>query len=153
MFEAYGKLFSPSLIHLIAILFLFGVLVGCRDDSMVTEYPLLKVNPKKSYGHEWLTLNPTTYRIGDDSVTSETAGILTKHEKCVILSPDNWECQYSDGSGRFGFRDGTFWAEPTTANIKYVSRFKYNCVRCEWAFQDKYEGKFWGSIRCITGWQ
>jgi len=51
---------------------------GCSEDRTVTTYFLQKVDPKESYGHEWLPLNPTTYKIVADKVVSEIVGILTE---------------------------------------------------------------------------
>jgi len=68
------------------------------------------------------------------------------------MSVEDWECHYSDGSGSFGFRNGKFWEVPKADDIKIVSSFEYNRVRCEWAYEDKHEGKFWGAVRCIIGW-
>ena len=68
----------------------------------------MKVNPKDHDGHEWLPLNPATYRIGNNTVVSETAGILDKYKNCTVTSTDNWEYQYNDGSGSFGVRNGEF---------------------------------------------
>ena len=127
---------------------------ACGDDRIVTVYSLKKVDPQKSYGHEWLCLNPTTYRIGDDKVVSSTVDILNEYRKCTILSPKDWECSYSDGSGRFGFRNGEYWESPVWTDTKHVSRFEYNRVRCEWAISsENNEGYFWGAVRCVLGWR
>jgi hypothetical protein len=130
-----------------------GLLVACSDRATVTEYSLKKVNAKDNYEHERLPLNPTTYRIGNNTVVSETVGILYKYEKCTTMSADDWECQYSDQSGSFGFRNGAFWRIPEWSDTKVVSRLEYNQVRCEWALKSKHESKFWGTARCIFGWR
>ena len=91
------------------IVFMACLVSSCSEKNTVTEYSLQKVDPKESYGHDWLPLNPTTYRVGNNSVTSETVGILDKYDDCKIMSLENWECKYSDGSGNFGFRNGDFW--------------------------------------------
>jgi hypothetical protein len=140
-------------IQLIAILFFISLLTTCGDSRLVTEYPLKKVDPKENQGIEWLPLNPTTYRIDNNIVISETLGLLAKYEECKALSLDNWECKYSDGSGSFGFKNGEFWRIPAFRDIKVVSRFEYNCIRCEWALKDTHEGMLWGAARCIIGWK
>lgn len=128
------------------------LLVSC-DNNTITEYSIEKVDPMQSYGHEWLPLNPTTYRIESSTVVSETAGLLDKYENCVTMSAQNWECSYSDGSGSFGFRNGEFWRLPKRDGVKVVSSLEYNRIRCEWAYEDNIEGKFWGAVRCISGWE
>lgn len=138
-----------SLLFLISIVIL---LTACGNSDIITVYSLKKVNPKKNYGHKWLPLSRTTYRIKNNIVVSDTGGMLAKYENCIIMSPDNWECHYVDGSGSFGFRDGEFWRMPEWDDIKTVSSFEYNRVRCEWALEDKDEGIFWGIVRCILGW-
>ena len=133
-----------------AVIIVLVLLAACGDDRTITTYPLKKVDPKMSYGHEWLALNPTTYHVGENKVISKTAGLLTEYHKCTILSPKDWECSYSDGSGRFGFRDGEYWEIPGWSDMKHVSRIEYNLVRCRWAF---HEGYFWGTVRCVVGWR
>jgi ABC-type oligopeptide transport system substrate-binding subunit len=139
----------PTLLACIALL----LTAACSEDRTINKYSLRKVDPKQSYGHEWLTLNPTTYRIETDFVVSETVGILIKHNNCTILSKDDWECRYNDYSGSFGFRNGQFWELPLSEETKTVSRWRYNVVRCEWAIDDESDGLFWGTIRCVVGWE
>ena len=52
---------------------------ACGDDRIVTVYSLKKVDPQKSYGHEWLCLNPATYHIGEDKVVSSIVGYLKEY--------------------------------------------------------------------------
>jgi hypothetical protein len=137
----------------LAIAIATDLMVACSDSETVTEYSVQKVNAKDNYGHEWLPLNPTTYRIGNNTVVSETAGILHKYKNCIVMSTDNWECQYDDGSGSFGVRNGEFWRTPEWPDIRVVSRLEYNRIRYEWALEDKYEGKFWGAVDCVIGWE
>lgn len=150
--EEFDKLKYLSRLRVVVIGVTAFLISACGDNSTITEYSLQKVNPKDSYGHDWLPLNPTTYRVGNNSVASETAGILDKYDNCTTISVESWECKYSDGSGSFGFRNGEFWRDPEWRDIKTVSRLEYNRVRCEWAYEDKYEGKSWGAIRCVIGW-
>lgn len=136
--------------HLISSLVLsFMFLVSaCGEEGVITAYPLGKANP--TTGHEWITWNPTTYRVGKDRVIGKTLGELTDYRICKVLTTEDWECTYKDRSGNFGFRNGDYWEEPKSGN--YVSRFRYNLVRCEWAINDKYEGFFGGAVRCVFGW-
>jgi hypothetical protein len=138
---------------IISVAFFAVLLVsGCGDDRTITDYSLKKVDPETSYGHKWLPLNPTTYNVGENKVVSKTAGFLTEYHNCTILSLKDWECSYSDGSGKFGFRNGEYWELPVWSDVKHVSKLEYNLVRCDWAINDEHEGYFWGAIRCIVGW-
>lgn len=128
-------------------------IICCDDRQAVTVYTVSKVNPKESYGHEWLPLNPTIYKIDNGQVIANTEGFLRKYQDCVVLSVSDWECRYSDDSGRFGFRDGEYWVFPVQSDIKIVSRWKYNMIRCEWAINDRTDGRFWGTVRCLSGWR
>ena len=127
---------------------------GCfEEQQMVTVYSLQKMEPGNKYGHDWMTLNPSTYRVRDGVVVEEVAGNLHRYEDCTTLNVENWECQYSDKSGSFGVRDGQFWRRPVWNDYQEVSRFRYNMVRCEWAVQDPYDSFFWGALRCVFGWR
>ena len=147
------KLISPLSVRVLVIGVGACLISACGENMIITEYSLKKVDPESNYGHDWLPLNPTTYRIGNNSVTSEIAGILNKYDNCITMSVENWECEYNDGSGNFGFRNGEFWEQPEWSDVKVVSRLEYNRVRCEWGYEDEYEGKFWGAVRCVMGWR
>ena len=145
-----SQLKSP--LSVVSLVLIVACLISaCGESTTITEYSLKKVDPKNNYGHDWMPLNPTIYRIGNNSVTSETAGILDKYDDCKTMSVENWECKY--GSGSFGFKNGEFWRHPDWSDVKIVSRLEYNRVSCEWAYEDKYDGKFWGAVRCVMGWQ
>ncbi|MBC2736569.1 MAG: hypothetical protein HF981_19570 [Desulfobacteraceae bacterium] len=148
---------KPPLPSILQYLVLFSViilsLVSCGDNDNPKAYMLLKVDPKENYGHEWLPINISTYRVKSDSVVHEIAGMLVEYNRCTILDKDNWECTYSDKFGSFGFRDGDYWERPKLVNSKVVSRWEYNKVRCDWCMNDKNDGVFWGSVKCVTGWE
>ena len=128
------------------------VLVGCGAGPQVTVYSIRRVDPETHHGHSWITNNPTTYKVGADSVVAETMGILRKYEDCTILNSRDWSCNHSDGSGSFGIRAGSFWQHPAWDDTEYVSKVEYNITRCQWAISDPYDGPFWGSLRCATYW-
>jgi hypothetical protein len=109
--------------------------VVALDDDFVTVYPIRRVNPAANFGHEWLPLNPTTYRVGDNVVVGKTAQFLHKYSDCAVLTKSDWECRYNDRSG-FGMREGTYWVEPVEADTKYVSRFDYMKLHCEWQLNE-----------------
>ena len=103
---------SISPVSLVIIVTAALLISACDEKMTITEYSLQKVDPKSSHGHEWLPLNPTTYRIGNNSVTSETVGYLDKYDNCKTMSVKNWECKYNDGSVEFGVRNRKFWRQP-----------------------------------------
>ena len=136
-----------------AALLVFLLLVACGDEGTVTVYPLKKVYGEHSYGHEWLPLNPTTYKVGEDKVIGKTLDTLSEYQHCKILSIENWECGHSsEGLWAFGFRSGEFWERPVRDRIRYVSWLRYTLVTCEWDIQDEYDGFVWGAIRCALRW-
>ena len=126
--------------------------LGCGQGDTVTVYPLRSVDPETHYGHNQMTLNPTTYQIGQNVVVAEILGNVTRREDCTVFDRTNWECRYSDSSGRFGMRRGAFWADPGWSDTEYVSRLDHNLVRCQWAVSGS-EGAFFGSLRCLLGWE
>jgi len=137
-------------IVLLPIMMIFLFCTACSDRQTVTAYSLQKVDPKTSYGHNWLPLNPTIYSIKQKSVISKTVGLLTEYNDCTVLSVKDWECRYSDGSGSFGFRNGDYWEYPMNKDFEYVSQLEYNLVRCKWCMDG---GFIEGVIGCIANWQ
>jgi hypothetical protein len=150
VFNTVLTLFGHALLCILLL-----ITSSCGRSDTVTEYTLQKIDPKEktSFGHEWIPLNPTKYRVGHDTVVQEIGGKLTKYTNCKIFSIDNWECQYNEGSGSFGCKDGHFWQNPSWQNTKIVSAWEYNFVRCKWAINDPYDGPFWGTVRCVCNWR
>ena len=138
---------APNL--LIAILLLTSI-CSCRNDQAVYAYMVAKPIPEQSVVSEWRPVMRVTFRVGKNKVVSDVAGCLDEYEKCTILNNKNWECQYADGTGsnRFGFIDGIYWKDPDwDNNIKYVSRWEYNLIRCKWYQFDN--GKLRGTALCL----
>lgn len=142
----------PQRLIIFVIIPVLLLLAACGDDRTLTVYSLKKVNPETSFGHDWLPLNPRTYQISDQAVVSKTAGFLSKYDDCIVLSLKDWKCSYSDGSGEFGFKSGEYWVFPIRSDQKFVSRLKYNLVRCQWAISDKHSSYLWGVVGCVFGW-
>jgi len=140
-------------IYTALLLSLLLCIICCGDEKTVTVYSVSKVNPKESYGHKWLPLNPTTYKIENGQVISSTAGFLSKYQDCAVMSVADWECRYRDSSGRFGIRNGEYWEYPEKPDTRIVSRWEYNKIRCDWAINDGTEGKFMGAVRCLWDWR
>lgn len=138
-----------KLIILLVIMPIFLFLTACRDDPTITEYSLQRVDPK-TYGHEWLPLNPIIYKIKQNTVTSMTVGLLSKYKDCTVMSVKDWECRFSDGSGSFGFRNGDYWEYPINKDVQHVSQLRYNLVRCNWCMDEGFIG---GVVGCIANWK
>ena len=80
-----------------------------------------------------------TFRVSENKVVSEVASLVDEYEDCEISNKNNWQCRYTDGTGmnRFGFIGGKYWEEPGWGeNIKHVSRWEYNLIRCKWYQSD-----------------
>lgn len=84
--------------------------------------------------------NLRVYRVERNFVVSNVGGSVDKHEDCAIFDADNWECQYDDKSGWFGFRGGRYFSMPNTERFPYLSehdqrgmsRFEYIVLTCRW---------------------
>jgi hypothetical protein len=99
----------------------------------VTVYVLSRVdNPADVGGREWMTFNPSTYRVAGDYVVEKIGTALLKHDKCAVLSLRDWECRNGDGAFRFGMRDGNFYNNPESEKYKVVSEAEWNRVNCDW---------------------
>ena len=135
------------------LLIVFGSLVsiyGCSDDQTVFAYVVVKPMQEHDPINEWRPLMRVTYRIGENTVVSDVAGCLDEYHNCTIMNKNNWECQYEDGTGsnKFGFVDGKYWKKPGTGDdIQYVSRLKYNVIRCKWYQHD--DGLVKGMVSCL----
>lgn len=126
-------------------------LIACSDSSTVTSYKLKKIDPeyRNHFGWEWSRLNPSSFKVSGNTVTQLTGGFVWEHDNCQVFTVNDWECQYSDASGSFGYRDGKYWEYPIDESRKIVSRLHYARVSCEQNLQD--QGLFFGAIVCVIG--
>ena len=123
---------------------------GCSNDELVYAYIVVKPDPEQKTISEWRPVMRVIYRVGENKVISDVAGCLDEYEECTISDKNNWKCQYEDGTGsnRFGFVDGRYWKIPNWGDdIRYVSRWEYNMIRCKWYQHDN--GKFKGMVSCL----
>ena len=121
---------------------------SCSNDQTVYGYVVTK--PEKSDVSIWRPVMRVTFRIAEDKIISEVAGLLDEYQNCTITNKNNWECQYDDDRGinKFGFDKGVYWNEPGWGNdIKYVSRWEYNLIRCKWYQHNS--GTFKGTVECL----
>ena len=127
---------------------LFIGLYACSSDQTVYGYVVTKLEQSGEY--IWQPVMRVTYRVGDDKVISEVAGLLDEYQDCTIKNKHNWECRYQDDRGinKFGFKKGKFWNAPGWgSDIKYVSRWEYNIIRCKWYQYNS--GTVAGTIECL----
>ena len=135
---------------LLIVVLLITCFCSCKNDQAVHAYMVAKPTPKQINVHNWRPVMRVTFRVSESKVISEVAGLLDEYEDCNVLDRNNWECHYTDGTGsnRFGFIDGKYWKNPGwDNNIKYVSRWEYNLIRCKWFQYNK--GKLRGTVLCL----
>ena len=134
---------------LIVFLSVFCV-IACNNDQVVFSYVVVKPTVEDRVFNEWRPVMKVTYRVGENTVISEVANLLDEYKNCSIKDINNWQCQYEDGTGenKFGFNGGKFWKVPVLGeDIRYVSRWEYNVIRCKW-FQYN-SGRFKGMASCL----
>ena len=138
-------------IHNILIITIICIgMYSCSNEPVVYAYVVTKQLDEQDNVGDWQPLMRVTFRVGENKVISEIASLVDEYGNCTITDRHNWECQYTDGRGmnKFGFKSGDYWKEPDWGeNIKYVSRWEYNVIRCKWYQQD--EGKFNGLASCF----
>lgn len=80
----------------------------------------------------------TTYKVFKDQQFVVSEGFVPiRYNKCAIVSRTSWTCDFDDGSGSFGVRDGTFWQlVPSDSSVKpliehraFVPRWKFLAVK------------------------
>lgn len=139
-----------NLRNLLITILLLTSICSCSNDQTVYAYIVTKPVPEQIDVSEWRPVMRVIFQVGESKVVSEVAGCLDEYEECTIFDKNNWECQYADGTGsnRFGFADGKYWKDPGWGeNIKYVTRWEYNLIRCKW-YQFN-NGKFRGTASCL----
>ena len=108
---------------------------GFDDSDIFTAYALKPTPGKNSELPGELSYGPYRYRIvGQEVIYSHGSHYPTKYEKCAVMDPSNWKCEYSDGSGSFGANDGVFRQDPVYPEWRYVSRLEFVINKCSWFF-------------------
>ncbi len=123
---------------------------ACTNDQIVYSYVVVKPTAEDSRVSEWRPVMRVTYRVMENIVISEVAGLLDEYQDCSIQDKKNWQCRYQDdrGENTFGFKDGKYWNQPGWGDeIRHVSRWEYNKIRCKWYQHDN--GKFKGMMSCL----
>lgn len=140
------KLINLSVLKFSLFCLLFFTVNACSNDQTVYGYVVTKIEQ----GNQWQPVMRVTFRVGDDKVISEVAGLLDEYQDCAIENKHNWECRYQDdrGTNKFGFTKGKYWNTPGWgSDIKYVSRWEYNLIRCKWYRQNS--GAIKGTKECL----
>jgi hypothetical protein len=135
---------------LLTIVISLIAMCGCSNDQVVYAYVVTKSISEENKRNEWRPVMRVAFLVGEKKVMTEVAGLLDEYESCSIINKNNWECQYTDGAGRnrFGFNEGKYWKDPVWSDdIKYVSRWQYNVIRCNWYQFDN--GKIKGTASCL----
>lgn len=125
-------------------------LIACGNDRIVYSYVVVKPTAEEIMVYEWRPVMRVAYRVGENTVISEVAGLLDEYKDCSIKNINNWQCQYKDGTGKniFGFNDGRYWQAPGWgSDIRHVSRWEYNVIRCKWFQHDN--GRVAGIASCL----
>lgn len=139
------------LITLLASLFpvawLIAATVTFDGSDTVTVYSLRETTIKNENTPAQINLTPTVYRVHRSSVVAAIGlSYLNKYDNCAVLSIDDWKCEYSDGSGSFGFSGGEHWELPKQEKDEYVSRFSYVMNKCQWWVA---EGDLPSALMCL----
>lgn len=124
--------------------------IACGNDHIVYSYVVVESVVEDSATKEWRPVMRVTYQVGENEVISEVAGLLDKYEGCSIKDKNNWQCNYEDGTGKniFGFNDGRYWKAPSLGeDVRHVSRWEYNVIRCKLFQHDS--GRFKGIASCL----
>ena len=136
--------------NILVLVFLWIIVNGCSNEPIVHAYVVTKQLDEQDREGDWQPLMRVTFRVGENKVISEVASLVDEYGNCTIVDKHNWECRYTDGRGmnKFGFKGGDYWKNPGWGeNIKYVSRWEYNVIRCKWYQKD--EGKIDGLASCF----
>ncbi len=124
--------------------------IACNNEQIVFSYVVVKPTVEDSVVNEWRPVMKVAYRVGENTVISEVANLLDEYKNCSIKDKNNWQCQYEDGTGKnkFGFNEGEYWKAPVLGeDVRYVSRWEYNVIRCKWFQYDS--GKLKGMVSCL----
>jgi len=110
------------------------ILYSCSNDE-ITSYPLIQVNGR------WIAGTRAVYKILPESQKVVYSypihdGEPQRMDNCAIINKNNWRCTYSDNSGSVGCRNGKFYEEPPSKNVKFVSCFEWWFVRLNSHYQD-----------------
>ena len=128
-----------SVRNLLITILLPTSICSCSNDQVVYAYVVTKPIPEQNDVNEWRPVMQVTFRVGEKKVVTEVASLVDEYNDCTIQNKNNWECRYTDGTGnnRFGFIHGKYWKDPGWGDdIKYVSRWEYNLIRCKWYQSD-----------------
>ena len=88
--------------------------MGYSKGNTAYVYVVVKPDVDESIISKWRPVVRVIYRIFENNVVSEVAGLLDKYKNCVIKNKNNWQCQYEDGMGSniFGFKSGQYYESP-----------------------------------------
>jgi len=104
----------PKLIFLWALAWVvFAVFDVSFDRDVFRAYTAIaRSNDQPDDGNPRLLPNAVfEYRLQGDKVIRRVGSIVDALDNCVAFDRDDWSCTYTDGSARFGARQGTYFDE------------------------------------------
>ena len=125
-------------------------IIACSNERIVYSYLVVKPNVEAGIANDWRPVMRVAYRVGENTVISEVAGLLDEYKDCSIQNVNNWQCQYEDDTGKntFGFKNASYWQAPNLGeNVRRVSRWEYNIIRCKRFQHDN--GRISGLTSCL----
>lgn len=137
---------TVSLVFLFTVVWLIAATVTFDGSNTVTVYSLRNIGDNDPDKPTWLGNSPTTYAVRNNVIVSSVGSFISKYDKCAVLNVENWTCEYSDGSGSFGFRNGDYWKLPHYEDTEHVSRFSYVLNKCQWWI---FEGGIINPLVCL----
>jgi hypothetical protein len=143
-----GWVFSSIFIFLVA--WLVAASTDLFDRDSVRVFQKYSVTEPKDERPMWLAIQKS-FRIDGQTVVSENGGFVSRYDNCTVFDLENWECGFSDGSGTFGVRNGSFWEVVHKSFIpgllddwQTISQFEYHVINCRWDAVD-------GAIQFLFG--
>ena len=136
--------------RVLLVIIMMNFMVACESDQTVYAYVVVKPTEEDSVVSEWRPVMRVAYHVDKNKVISEVAGLLDEYHDCNVEDKNNWECSYEDdmGNNSFGFKDGMYWDQPGWGeDVKHVSRWEFNKIRCKWYQYDN--GRFKGMFSCL----
>lgn len=134
------------LVWLFPVVWLIAATMSFDGSNTVTVYSLRNIGDNGDGRPTQIDFSPTIFAVRNDVVVRSGGSFISKYDQCAILNVENWTCEYSDGSGSFGFKNGDYWHFPHSEDTKYVSRFNYVLNKCQWFI---FEGDIISLLLCL----
>lgn len=121
------------IVTIAAIIWVCAALFSFGSSDEVTVYRATLTGDKGDGLPDYLPLAATRYKISGNKIRSLIgSSFVNTYDNCEIFDINNWSCTYSDNSGSFGTRNGSYWQKPPHG--KEYSRFSMILLQCRWDF-------------------